>query len=388
MPDLKTGKDCCGCTACESICGKHAITMVPDSLGFKYPKVDLDKCVECGMCEKVCSFNPDYKTPDNFEQPIPYGVRLKDINEVMKSRSGGAFVAFSDWILEKGGVVYGVGYKDHFVVAHKRATTPEERDEFRGSKYVQSDLEGIFPMVKQDLKDGKWVMFSGTGCQVAGLKAYLPKPLQEKLVTVDIVCHGVPSQKMWQDYLSYIEKKESGDVIGVNFRNKKDFGWNTHRETFTIKDSRSGKLKVNTYDYTFYHHMMQRPSCGICHFCNLRRNGDLTLADFWGWEKTADTMNHDNKGLSLILCSTPKGKRVFEEVYGQINFFEPKLEDCIQNHLKAPTKAKSTDSQFQKDYELRGFEYIRKKYGNVGWRYQIKKILGGLKRRAFKIIGK
>lgn len=375
MPDLKKGSECCGCTACAAICSRQAISMVPDSLGFPYPYVDSDKCIECGACERVCAFNEGYKTPDNFDEPIPYGVRLNDIDEVMKSRSGGAFVAFSDWILAKGGFVYGVGYKDHFVVAHKKAVTKEERDEFRGSKYVQSNLDGVFTQIKTDLKDGKWVLFSGTGCQVAGLKSFLPKSLQEKLVTVDIVCHGVPSPQIWQDYLKYIENKEKKIIVGVDFRNKKDFGWRAHKETFTLIDPMTTTITTTTYPYVFYQHIMQRPSCGICHFCNTRRPADLTLADFWGWEKTDVTINSDDKGLSLVLINTQKGKKVFEDVKSIFQIIEPKLENCLQNHLRRPTLPNPHDKQFKNDYEKYGFEYVMKQYGNIGWKYKLKAIL-------------
>lgn len=150
---------CCGCTACASICAHDAITMQPDALGFLYPVVDKDKCVDCGLCEKVCAFNDYYDTSLNLPKADAYAVRHKDITKLRYSRSGAAFVAFSDYILGKGGVVYGAGYKGHFVVVHKQATTKEERDTFRGSKYVQSDMTGVFRNVKNDLKIGKLVLF-------------------------------------------------------------------------------------------------------------------------------------------------------------------------------------------------------------------------------------
>lgn len=383
MPELKKGADCCGCTACSSICGKQAITMQPDSMGFLYPSVDIDKCVECGLCEKVCEFKEDYKTPDNFEQPIPYGVRLKNIGEVMKSRSGGAFKAFSDWVLEKGGVVYGAGYKDHFVVAHCRATNSEERDIFRGSKYVQSDLRGIFPQVKRDLADGKWVLFSGTPCQTSGLRSYVPIRFQERLLLVDIVCHGVPGPYLWRDYLKYIEDKEGKKVIGVNFRDKEKFGWKDHRESFQFEGTTT---TTTTFTYIFYKHIMLRESCEKCYFANLRRPSDLTLADFWGWEKTDTQINADDRGLSLVLINTHKGAQVFDEVKDEFDIIKPKIENCIQNHLKAPTKANPDRDKFKRSYEKYGFKYILYHYGNIGWRYKINNNLNRLNRKLKKII--
>lgn len=231
--NFKDKADCCGCTACASICSHNAIMMKPDGLGFLYPKLDETKCVECGLCEKVCAFNADYDISLNFSEPEAYAARHRDMNEVMKSRSGAAFVAISDYVLDDmGGVIYGAGYEGHFRVVHKRATSKEERDEFRGSKYVQSDLTGVFRQVREDLKCGRTVLFSGTPCQTSGLNKYVGKKLRENLVLIDIVCHGVPGPYIWRDYLSYIEKKQ-GDVISVvNFRDKEKYGWKAHKETF------------------------------------------------------------------------------------------------------------------------------------------------------------
>ena len=235
MIKINNPADCCGCTACASICAHDAITMEPDALGFLYPKVDELRCVECGLCEKVCQFNDQYDTSLNLPKPIAYAARHKDMDEVMKSRSGAAFVAISDYVLEQGGVVYGAGYTDHFRVVHKRAATKEERDEFRGSKYVQSDLTGVFQKVKTDLKNGLTVLFSGTPCQTSGLNSYVGKKLRNKLILVDIVCHGVPGPYLWRDYLSYIENKQGDEIILVNFRDKGIFGWKAHKESFIFK---------------------------------------------------------------------------------------------------------------------------------------------------------
>ena len=158
MINIKNPSDCCGCTACASICAHNAITMKPDTLGFLYPIVDKEKCVDCGLCEKVCAFNDNYDTSLNLEEPLAYAARHKNLEELRYSRSGAVFIAFSDYILNQGGVVYGAGYADHFRVVHKRATTKEERDEFKGSKYVQSDMNTIFRQVKKDLREGMCVL--------------------------------------------------------------------------------------------------------------------------------------------------------------------------------------------------------------------------------------
>lgn len=224
--------DCCGCSACMSICPHEAITMEPDALGFLYPKVNMDKCVDCHLCEKVCAFNDHYDTSANLPTPDVYGARHKNPKQVATSRSGAAFIAISDWILNHDGVVYGAGYADHFRVVHKRATTKEERDEFKGSKYVQSDMDHIFRQVKQDLKDGRIVLFSGTPCQTSGLNSYIGKRLRENLYLVDIVCHGTPGPYLWRDYLKFLEEKIGSTITWVNFRDKQKYGWAAHHETF------------------------------------------------------------------------------------------------------------------------------------------------------------
>ena len=235
MIKVQNPKDCCGCTACASICGHDAITMEPDVLGFLYPKVDVSKCVECGLCETVCSFNENYDVTQNLDSPIAYAARHKDIQEVKKSRSGAAFAAISDYILETGGVVYGAGYGEHFKVIHKRAMTKAERDEFRGSKYVQSDLTGVFRTVKEDLRQGRTVLFSGTPCQTSGLNSYVGERLRKNLLLIDIVCHGTPGPNLWRDFLVYLEKKQGDEIRVVNFRDKELYGWKAHKESFIFK---------------------------------------------------------------------------------------------------------------------------------------------------------
>ena len=232
MIEINNPADCCGCSACQSICAHDAITMQPDVMGFLYPVVNKDQCVDCGLCEKVCSFHENYDISFNLPQPDAYAARHKKMEEVETSRSGAAFIAISDYILKQGGVVYGAGDIDHFRVVHKRATTKEGRDEFKGSKYVQSDMNTVFRQVKKDLKDGMLVLFSGTPCQTSGLASYIGKRLRENLYLVDIVCHGVPSPSLWKDYIAYLERKQGSEICWVNFRDKQQFGWTAHHETF------------------------------------------------------------------------------------------------------------------------------------------------------------
>lgn len=371
MIKITDKSQCCGCTACASICPNDAILMKPDALGFLYPVVDSDKCTDCGLCEKVCAFHANYDTSNNLPVPEVYAARHKNMQEVETSRSGAAFIAISDWILDQDGVVYGVGYTDHFRVVHKRATTREERNEFKGSKYVQSDLDDIFRQVKQDLKDGIIVLFSGTPCQTAGLKSFISKTLQNNLFLVDIVCHGVPSPYIWRDYIEYLEKKYGDRIVKVNFRDKEEFGWSAHCESFEF--TRRKKLSRTTFTYLFYKHIMFRTSCGSCPFANTQRTGDITLADFWGWEKTNPHLNEDDKGISLLFINTLKGKRIFEYIKQELYVYSVELENCMQPNMQHPSRLHSQRNLFETDYVQYGLGYILRRYGDAGWRYRIEK---------------
>lgn len=326
--------------------------------------------MDCGLCEEVCAFHAHYDTHLNLPHPEAYAARHKDMCEVETSRSGAVFIAISDWILEQGGIVYGAGYTGHFRVVHKRATTKEERDEFKGSKYVQSDLGNIFRIVKQDLKDGRIVLFSGTPCQTAGLNAYIGRKLRENLYLVDIVCHGVPAPYLWRDFLVYLEKKQGDTICWVNFRDKQEFGWAAHRETFKYVNG-GGKM---TYTFLFYQHIMFRRSCSKCYFANTRRPSDITLADFWGWEKTDAEINQDDKGVSLVLVNTEKGQKLFDAVKHNMYIIPAQLEDCLQPNLQHPSAMHPKRDAFERDYVKYGFEYVAKKYGDMGWRYQAKRM--------------
>lgn len=364
MIQITDQSQCCGCTACASICAHDAITMQPDALGFLYPVVDKDKCVDCGLCEKVCAFNDYYDTSLNLPKADAYAVRHKDITKLRYSRSGAAFVAFSDYILGKGGVVYGAGYKGHFVVVHKQATTKEERDTFRGSKYVQSDMTGVFRNVKNDLKIGKLVLFSGTPCQTAGLKSYIGNRLSRNLILIDIICHSVPAPAIWKDYLAYVEKKCKSKVVSLEFRDK-SIGWyQTYLESFKLANGKIYKdYKLRNF---FYLGLGTRPSCECCKFCNLSRPSDITIGDFWGYEKTVPEMNEDNKGISLVLCNTPKGQEILREAAVDLVFKKVPLEKSLQPNLQQPSDGNSRKNEFAFDYEHKGFDYVVKKYGNGG----------------------
>lgn len=360
MINITDKSNCSGCTACASICTQNAISMVPDALGFKYPVVDVEKCLDCGSCDDVCAFNENYDKSLNLLQPDGYMARHKNISEIEASTSGAAFIAISDWLLRHDGVVYGAGYAEHFRVVHKRATTSGERDEFRGSKYVQSDLDGIFRQVKFDLESGRVVLFSGTPCQTAGLNSFIGKKLRENLYLVDLVCYGVPGPQIWDDYLNLIEEENKSKISAVKFRDMHKSGTSSYRETYKFVDSK--ECSNDAFLCLFRKGVMLRQSCSKCYFKNMSRASDITLGDFWDWKVIDSLFNIDRKGVSLILCSTKKGQNLFELIREDLNAFPIDLGRVPLCHaLRHAITYKGLNS-FEKDYVRYGIKYVIKKY--------------------------
>lgn len=356
--------------------------MIPDSLGFLYPQIDNTKCTDCGLCEKVCSFRSDYDLSDNLPEPLLYGLKHKTESERMKSQSGGAFALLSDWILEQNGVVYGAGYADDFTVLHKRAEDKLQRNEFRGSKYVQSDISDIFPLLTEDLKSKKYVLFSGTPCQTAAIHSFvkLKKLDDSKLFLVDLICHGVPAPFVWKNYLMYLEQKFHDKIIKTNFRDKQ-FGWRVPLEFYIFKSGKS--ISAFSYTFLYYKHIMLRLSCGKCPFTNYNRPSDITVGDFWGIEKSNPDFAADNKGVSLVIVNSQKGKFLFDNIKDKCDFFTTVKENSLQANLQRPTPLHKNRKKFENDFSNYGFDYINKKYGTDSYNYKIKKIL----KRILRILG-
>lgn len=357
---------CCGCSACMSICPKDAITMQSDKEGFLYPHINDELCVNCGLCKKVCTFQNGYDKEKSAEVPAGYAIKHKNEDIRANSRSGGMFTALSDHILDTlGGVVYGAGYEEHFKVVHKCAHTKEERDEFRGSKYVQSDMNGCFREIKERLKNNETVLFSGTACQTAALRQYCGEKLEKNLYLVDIVCHGVPSPMIWQDFLKTREKEFHGKVEKVDFRNKRKFGWNTHHETIVIKGK---EISSRIYTKLFYKDAMLRPSCYQCIYTNKQRPSDVTLADFWGHEKAVPEFHTDNKGLSLVLGNTEKGRKWIESVLDSVDYIDVTGYPYRHTNMKRPTTRPEDREQVWEEYFDKGFVHVAEKY--AGYQYK------------------
>ena len=313
----------------------------------------------------------------NWKQPKVYAVQHKDEEIRAKSRSGGIFTALSDEVLEHRGVVYGCVLNEDFKAVHVRAEDKKDRDQMRSSKYIQSKMGDVFKNIKMDLESGREVLFSGTSCQVAGLKGFLGRDYKN-LLCVDIVCHGVPSPKVWEQYLTWQEKKNGLKVQSVDFRNKKDYGWRDHKETLYFENGQ--KTSSTVFTTLFYGHSILRPSCYECPFKNVMHPGDITIADYWGIEKAAPEFN-DNKGVSLVLINNEKGARAFETVKEQLRWKATRLEDSMQPPLKAPFPEPENRKQFWSDFGSRNFDYISQKYGGAGIGNKVRRGLRKIKRK-------
>lgn len=305
--------------------------------------------------------------------PKVYAVKHKDEAVRAASRSGGIFTALSDFILSENGIVYGCVLNEKFEAEHIRAENENDRNRMRGSKYIQSNLGNTFKQVENDLQDGKKVLFSGTSCQIAGLKKFLEKEYKN-LFCVDIVCHGVPSPLVWKKYLAWQEEKQHGKVIGVDFRNKKDFGWSAHVETLTIQKADGSKFSVNSevFKNLFYGHKMLRPCCYKCPYKDIIHPADITIADYWGIDKACPGFN-DNKGVSLVLLNNDRGKMWFEKFTDCIEYKLCRIEDSMQPPLKKPFPMPHDRENFWKVFKEKSFDSIVKKYGTISPMIRFKK---------------
>lgn len=380
-----SNKECCGCSACVGICPTSSISMKVDSEGFLYPYIDEQNCINCQKCAKMCAFANYTKKNASHDNAICYVAKHNDCNIRMNSRSGGLFVSFSDWIIANGGVVYGCVLNEDLEAVHTRATSYEERNRMCRSKYVQSNTENIFSQIKFDLDNNMMVLFSGTGCQADALYAFLKqtKTSIDLLYTVDIVCHGCVSPMIFSDYIRYLEKKYNGKVSNFEFRDKTVSGWEGHTESFVINGK---KHKSVAYREIFYSNLSLRPSCYNCKYASTNRPSDITIADAWGIKQALPEFN-DNRGVSLVMVNSDKGRRLWNMVLESCEAEELPLSKMLQPNLKAPTSVNGDRSKFWNDYKTNGIYYIIKKYGAVSKKtrikvfikYKIKKLIFGRK---------
>lgn len=374
----KNKEQCCGCTACKNICPRHAITMKSDEEGFLYPIIDKDKCIKCKLCKKVCNFQKTINQDNELTNQLVYAVKHKDEKIRRCSTSGGVFTAISDNIFDNNGIVYGAAYNSNMVVCHQRANNKEERNKFRGSKYVQSDLKNTFKEVKELLKEDKHVLFTGTPCQIDGLNSYLKNINSKKLITCDIVCHGVPSPLIFKNYIELSEQKNKDKIINYYCRDKVN-GWHSHTERAIYisgrQDYKSSTMQI--YKTLFFSHNILRPSCHKCKYTNLNRCSDITIADFWGIEKSLPEFD-DNKGVSLVLVNSDKGREMFGNIKKDINYKVSGTKECLQPQLQYPSRVASTRDEFWEDYKNKGFKFVAKKYGRYNVKNRLKFRIKGL----------
>lgn len=368
----KSSIDCCGCSACALKCPKQAISMEPDDLGFLYPSVDDAKCIDCGLCVKVCGFHSSNNSKHSSVKLV-YAARLKDEALLKKSQSGGAFWALACTVIESGGIVYGAALHKDFTVSHIRTTSISEMECLRGSKYVQSNIDKTYTQVKTDLSNCKMVLFSGTPCQISGLLNYLGEKMYSNLITVDLLCHGVPSIFIWLDYIKWIEYNYKSKVTACIFRDK-SYGWGTHFETFYLNNGQ--RIKKRMFRDMFYRHYILRDSCHHCPFTNLNRISDITICDYWGWQHES-YLFYDNKGLSLILINTFKGEKLFNTAKISMDYEKNSSIKHIQPQMKAPAPRPKNKDQFVSDYNDKGFDYVVHKYSIIGLRYNIRVAIMG-----------
>ncbi|MBQ1394525.1 MAG: Coenzyme F420 hydrogenase/dehydrogenase, beta subunit C-terminal domain, partial [Lachnospiraceae bacterium] len=315
MIEIKDPKLCSGCGACVNICPKDIIMLREDEEGFRYPYVKKEDCINCGLCEVVCPYrNPTNKASIDYDPAYPefYAGQLINKEELFEVSSGGAAWAFVETILADNGIVYGVVQKEIDVVEHLRVDKIETAKSLRRSKYLQSNTNLTFSEVKNDLKEGKIVLYCGTGCQIAGLLSFLRKPY-DNLYTCDIVCHGVPSQKVWRKYREEKEKIEGKHIIDLVFRDK-SIGWKSNQYKITYDDGSIERERSTKHPFHsgYLKGLFYRPSCGCCHFSHLPRFSDITLADFWKYEGKFHS-KESNVGVSLITVNSEKGKCLLEK---------------------------------------------------------------------------
>ena len=315
MIQIFKNEDCCGCNACGDICPTDAITFPSDKEGFWYPKVDLDKCIDCHLCEKVCPMLHKHVRDEVYDEPKVIGAYNKDESIRLDSTSGGVHTALAKKIFAEAGYVGGAIYNADHTVSQIVTDDSNQLPNIRSSKYLQSNAEGVFKAIKVLLNKGEKVFFCGTPCQVQGLYNFLGKRKYENLVVADFVCLGVNSPKVFLKYMDMMEEKYHSHATKIKFKHKK-WGWHN----FSIRiDFENGKEYVKDWSHDPYFagycadHLYTRPSCYECPFRDYPHVSDFTLADFWGIENLDPSMDQD-KGTSLILVNTDKGRDFLSQI--------------------------------------------------------------------------
>lgn len=376
LDDLKA---CSGCYACQTICPQGCITMQSDAEGFWYPEINAKQCVDCGLCQKVC---PVFHNRETETSPIAYAAYHKKEEIRMDSSSGGLFSLLAEHVIRQGGVVFGACFDERFRVVHQYAECAEELEKFRGSKYVQSKIGNSFQKAKEFLTDGRIVLFTGTPCQIGGLKAYLQREY-ENLICQDIICHGVPSPKVWDRYLTYRETIAGSAAQKITFRGKTK-GWKRFSVSFLYKN---GCRYEKTLDRdlmmtAFLKNVCLRPSCYHCSFKKIERESDITLADFWGIQDLLPEMD-DDKGISLLILNSPKGKALFEAVKDGMEYRLIDLQEALKYN---PAMTQSVPWNAKRDGFLNDIDKIS--FDKLVKRYCGDSLLSKCRKKAYDVLRK
>ena len=378
MPVLAPHESCTGCTACQAVCPCRAIAMQPDSDGFLYPVVDASRCTECGRCTQTC---PVLHRPPPREPLAVFAAVNKDEETRKQSSSGGVFSLLAEQFLDDGGVVFGAGWDETLSVVHRSIETPEDLEALRGSKYVQSDLGGTFMRVRKMLDSGRRVLFSGTPCQIAGLRAFLGSR-KENLLCVDFVCHAVPSPTVYAAYRRELERRFSSRITGVRFRDK-THGWRQFSVVITFANGSvySATLHQDPYLVGFLNELCNRPSCHRCPIRELRSGSDIVLGDYWGIRNRFASMD-DDQGISLVLAATPEGMRLVDAVKEHLTWAASDFEDARRSTaaLVSSPAAHPQRTLFFAQYPRKGFIRTVRRMTRPPLQRRTKRLLGRIYR--------
>ncbi len=378
-------EECCGCRACAASCPCDAITMKSDNEGFLYPVVDETVCVGCNKCVQSCPvINSSEK---NTEKPSAYWAMNSDEKMRSESSSGGIFTVLAEKTINDGGIVFGAAMSDDCrSVRHISVDSIGDLYRLRGSKYVQSDIGDSYNRAKDYLDSGKKVLFSGTPCQIEGLLDFLGKDY-ENLICIDLICHGVPSPKVWEKYVQCVENSAKAHTQSVSFRSKR-YGWHKYSVLFAFENKAEhiNTLNDDLFMKTFLRDICLRPSCYSCKFKKLNRRSDITLADFWGVERLLPEID-DDKGVSLVIVHSAKGESFFRPVEHGLKSGETDLDSALRYNASMLNSVKPHKNRklFFEKLDNTEFPELVNKYASLSLYRRIRGKLGIIKR---KILGK
>lgn len=337
MIEIKHKVDCTGCGACVDICNHNAISWIEDSEGFKYPSVNSDLCVGCGLCNRVCPIIHTRETNHkNSKEPKTFAAYSKDYDTHFQSTTGGLYSVLAEEMLKRGGYIGGAVWTEEFTVKSLVSNKPEDLLRIRGSKYFQSDATGMYRQIKNLLRKGEKVLVCGTPCQIAGLRNYVGDK-DENLITLDFICCSINSPKVFRKYKESLERRYGGKMISYHPKNKEYGGW--HNFAFKAEFDNGKVYAANRIDDDFTYcfigsHIAARPACYECKFKGFPRYSDITIADFWGIENCDPEM--DNAiGTSLVLFNSKKGEAYYQTIRENLVDKEEKLEDALAGNQHA-----------------------------------------------------